>query len=165
MKIIFLDIDGPILTTRGFQAGFSYGADPVAVRVFNNLPRLYPDLQYVISSTWRMNETYCKKMLENIGFNLNLLHSAWRTYISPYRERGLEVEAWLDTYGKDDVENYLIIDDSANDLYEEQKQYHLVKVDAYNGLTHENIIQIVEFFGKTSIEWNMVSMDDEVPVR
>lgn len=130
MKIVFIDIDGPLLparawmlpnnqhllkTSKEFGHPFRHPGlhtlvqfDPVAVSFFNKWFE-DPDVHGVISSNWVHYAT--KVQLENIfrnnGMNIRL-HEDWVTPRKMSSNRLQEIWFWL---GDHDVESYIVVDD------------------------------------------------------
>jgi hypothetical protein len=147
MKVIFLDIDGVLNCERAYKRGFCKYIDtgggkhyqsfyPPSKRLINDL--IYAtDAKIVISSTWRASGLeWMRKVwkLENmIGDIID---------ITSHREdrfRGLEIRDWLENAGfshinwskklqqeyvdKSGIENYIIIDDDSDMLYEQKDNF------------------------------------------
>lgn len=107
MKIIFLDVDGPMLPTRAYflRANRSNNPyerqqfDPCAVAMVNVLLKA-SGAKLVISSTWAVNhqlggkEKFSKVMVAN-GLNPADLHDDWMTPRKFSSSRGLEIRWWL----------------------------------------------------------------------
>lgn len=136
MKVIFLDIDGVL--------NVSYIGDDEFGQIFNdifvkNLEKLLieTNAKLVISSTWRDS-------------GLNFLHDMWKERKLPGEiiditpnfmvktgsvlQRGSEIAEWL---SKNEVDNYVIIDDEVGDMLEEQIN-NIVRCSR----NHEHIDQI-----------------------
>jgi len=131
MKIIFLDIDG-VLVTRKHQISIDYKEakdklskfNPEVVKFINEIQNK-TDAKIVVTSTWRtaglekIQEIFKKRGIKNIidvtpiGFE--------------YKNRSEEINHWIYL---NDVESFIIIDDMDIDgLYD-----NLIKVDAEFGL-------------------------------
>jgi hypothetical protein len=151
MRIIFLDMDGVLCTTRAHYAqgylnmpnhGFMDALDREGIGMLNKFNAEHPDVIYVLSSTWRKHHT--KKEMEEwlkdkYGWN-GKFHDDWRTDDGgPIR--GNEIQRWLD---KHQVDNYLILDDSSDMLPEQQ--YHFIHTDDYNGISFENYEHMEKVF-------------------
>ena len=153
-KVIFLDIDGVLVTTRSFIANrgkrlFDCIAAAMLRRVCEN------GVSIVISSTWRFradltgksdcptdNQLHDNLMSEGL---LPYLHSDWKT-VDLHRAcadqiRGDEIAEWLSRHPE--VTHYAIIDDDV-DMTLEQKRDHFVRTDAMNGFMYEHYKSLVE---------------------
>lgn len=152
--VIFLDIDG-VLNTRNhlrrqkISNGYmdSQNWCPIAC---NNIVRLCQKYgaDIVVSSTWRY--TYDLEALKRI-FKENGIASKYVKDRTPSLldkvdigrvNRGREIQEWIDEQAEP-LKNYLIIDDSA-DMLEEQEE-HFVAVDPSEGFaSREAFIEAVE---------------------
>lgn len=160
MRIIFLDIDGVLNSTRSSFSNFGYPSpsrvfelsktsigravsvakfDPIAVGVVRRLCNDL-DLKIVLSSTWRKHKDYMD--LASI-LNLPIIG---RTPDLPSGFRGDEVQLWIDRTPPVADFKYAIIDDDS-DFHEYQKPF-FVKTSIRNGITWENVERIMEIFGK-----------------
>lgn len=164
MKIIFLDIDGVLNSTRsmvarvggwdvvppslnclerGVEKRQKEMIDPVAVALLNRLTDADPSIRLVISSTHRLF-AYNRGVLD-----LNLL----KTYIrylgvsgtvigaTPHIDvaRGAEIKEWLNQHassGAEPIESYIIIDDDSDMLTEQFARF--VHTDNDVGLSMDN---------------------------
>lgn len=123
MKIIFLDFDGVIINRECFRAawggsGSHSRAHPDCIAALNRITDA-TDARIVISSTWR----HCK----NPNAELRGFLSEWGatgtvigcTPILDTRERGIflghtrgeEIQRWLDSYSREPIEAFVILDD------------------------------------------------------
>jgi hypothetical protein len=136
MNVIFLDIDGVMVTTRTFLARLEdrHGFDPIGAKIIARICEEF-DVKIVISSTWRFfSDLNCAKTEEerchynsDLRRNLeqydlmNYIHPDWRTK-DIYRHcdgkvRGDEIAEWLSRHPE--VKKYAIIDDDS-DMLENQ---------------------------------------------
>jgi hypothetical protein len=133
MKIIFLDIDGVLNSTRSAIAMGGYPApnrnydrfDMVAVELIRRI--CSKDVKIVLSSTWRKCEGW-RKIL-----NLPIID---KTEDIPALscQRGKEIDEWLQKHS--DVEEYVIIDDDIDML---PKQFEFfVNTDSHNGFLYKD---------------------------
>ena len=122
MNIIFLDIDGVIVTHRSSFKGVRR-PDSTACDMIVSLCTDY-NAKIVISSVWR------KQSLENIISAYNhqcwqklytFLHTNWRTSDSNTSFRGDEIKEWLD---HNQVDNYIIFDDDSD--FQDAQKSHLI---------------------------------------
>lgn len=148
MKVIFLDIDGVL---NSWATG--YKITTKKLQLLNNLIE-QTGAKIVISSSWRIGSKDVKEFLdknfskctfrldnfkdatnheciENIFYNDNIIDLT--DTFGP--SRGDEIKRWLDNH--EDIESYVIIDDSI-DMLDEQLE-HLVQTDTYYGITDREV--------------------------
>lgn len=109
MKLIFLDIDGVLVTTRSLMDGNEYRFDKECVK---NLLEILTvtGAKIVISSSWREDRTLnqLKLLFENNGLGDNIID------ITPihgdHEIRGSEIKAFLDRSDLK-IDKFVIIDD------------------------------------------------------
>lgn len=140
MKIIFLDIDGPMIPARASinsSGKFNWRSfDPVAVNLLNTVINDFAP-KLVISSTWRhMGEDFCRLALTLNGISGCNLHKDWATKVLWGDRRGDEIKDWLDEH--DGVTHWAAIDDAHLNLPEE----HFVKVSFEDGLLYKDYYKI-----------------------
>lgn len=158
-NIIFLDIDGPVLSPRflmmarrfdGKSAKFNgltkkfaemakdhfHLADPVTVMMITDLAH-ETNSKIVISSIWRLGgyEQFVEDF-EDFGFDRDLLHEDWRTNGQVLDRREDEVQLWLDRHPE--VKRFVTIDDEPLDF-----DSH-IQVCAVNGFLVDNYDQAYE---------------------
>lgn len=146
-KYLFLDIDG-VLNNRNYKESTSpltypcSAFDPKNIAIFNKLLEDIPDLQVIISSSWRTDNN-----LQNIFDNAEI--KCHIQGITPFMtcgySRGDEIKEWLRTCPSKDY-TYVILDD-CNDYNESQEQYLVLTDDRY-GLTEEDCEKIKKIIGK-----------------
>lgn len=141
-KIIFLDIDGVLnrlgtdRRTRVRFRGF-IGMDPELVERFNKLVET-TGASVVLSSTWRMSDTWREDMRQN-GITCDFIDRTpyLRNGDGIHLERGEEIDMWICQWLTEDLtrelDAYAIIDDDA-DMMPSQP---LFKTDYAEGLTQE----------------------------
>jgi hypothetical protein len=156
-KIIFLDIDGPLVNYRTQVGSNSSGLmgkfDPIGVNMVNQLLQDF-DAQLVISSTWRINYgIHMHHVLNVAGVHTKYLHDDDETPRGPdvnYRigrdSRTLEIDKWLDQH--DGIVNYLIIDDIQ---ISKPHSSHAVLVDANDGITYHNYLKMRSILGANNV--------------
>lgn len=139
MKVIFLDLDGPICDTRGNK-------NPDAIYCLSELVRL-TEAKIVITSSWRIG-----KNISQLTASLSL----W--YIFPAdkvigvteviyhneREipRGAEIEIYLEDH--QDIDNYVILDDESVPLLTQAD--HFVQTGR-DGITGEQFREALRILG------------------
>ena len=142
MKIIFLDFDGVLNSSRFFKEQTpkgvliaSPGLDPKAVEVLNEIIER-SGAMVVVSSAWRIGSSVVRLRgtLGEVGFRGKVrgLTPNFNT-----AERGREIQTWLDEDGKRyGVSSFVIIDDMG---YMGLLQDRLVQTDFETGLLPEHI--------------------------
>lgn len=144
-KIIFLDFDGVIRTTRASiaigETGMLTYLDPIACKLVEKLITDH-GARIVISSTWRNQH---KKrdiyyLLKSAGHHIicGAMHERWCTpHFRDGRSRGHEIEVLLsEIESHEHVESYVILDDDNDMLSYQQK--HFVNTDGHDGLGFED---------------------------
>lgn len=148
MKVIFLDIDGPLITLRTIVAngGIPKSTDGVERRFFDETAlKLLSGIcrtskaKIIISSTWR-NSPCFDRMANNLG--LPIIGRLSNTP-DPVPPRGEEIRQWL--LNHPEVTHYAIIDDDS-DMLPEQEPY-FVKVEDFNGITWEAAVKLADILG------------------
>jgi hypothetical protein len=143
IRVIFLDLDGVLITHRAARALVDDGGffedifDPIAVALFNRLASP-PDVRVVLTSARRYDRGI-RQLLKRNNVQAKW-HASWRT--APTRggkksKRGWLVREWLDRRGNN-VQSYVILDDS-RDFLPSQKPRHVV-APLYDGLTYQNYL-------------------------
>lgn len=135
MKIIFLDMDGVLCTTRSHiaqdQRGLMEALDREAVGLLNRLAEVPgEDVRFVLSSTWRLihDRGWMEEHLRKFGWR-GQFHDDWRT-IELTDVRGTEVEDWLHRHFE--VTSFVILDDDADFLPRQMPR--LVRTEFEDGL-------------------------------
>jgi len=164
MKIIFLDIDGVLNSTRFFEgpefgygpgAGLEFGAsqiDPQAVEQLNNLIAS-TGAKVVLSTSWRhiWDKSEIARMLKQKGFQHP--HSIIDITPSSMKPRGDEIEEWLDLEderrriepGRSDI-SFVIIDDS-DEFHSSDLRERFVQTDPNVGLSDEDVSRAMSILG------------------
>ena len=121
--VVFLDFDGVVETIyweKDVDGSWSYNVHKYGRNELNNkqaigwLNELYSKVPYdiVVSSTWRIGMTLkeLQELITNSGFNKNIKVIDKTPVL--YRQRGEEIQQWLD----DDnfTGKYIIIDDDSD---------------------------------------------------
>lgn len=113
MKIVFLDIDGPINNPRVNMAGYKY--DPINVKIFNKFFK-QKDVLVVLASCeriiYRDAEHASKGLFKNYHLEFKF-HEQWRTgtnYGAGDGQRARELQEWIDINHQEGYE-YVSIDD------------------------------------------------------
>lgn len=183
-RIIFLDIDGPLVNLRGYLMDDT--VDRNAVKLINRLC-IETGSNLVISSTWRADgELEMSQSLKLMGFGFATMYygglnteaePSWRTRLSELTDdentmmeigRGLQIKEYLDKHPE--VDSYIIIDDD-EDMLEDQLD-NFIHVDEVEGfgvrdflaaraiLRGENMFDIDALpFVKQGVTRNTISWD------
>lgn len=140
MKVIFLDIDGVLVTLRSFamgRSGLHAKADPDTVAALNTIIEA-TGASIVISSTWRLGRGGVGRMRDTLKLWGCTGKVVDRTPDLPRpRERGDEIQQWLDRREaqRGDVESFVILDDDADMAH---LMPLLVQTEFERGLTTEH---------------------------
>lgn len=145
MKVLFLDIDGVLNSTRT-QVAFNgyphelYDAhlamfDQVALGLVRGLCVRH-DVKVVISSMWRRDFTW-----EQIGERLELPTIGQTPMLTG--PRGMEINAWLAQHPE--VECYAILDDHADMLPDQSTRF--VQTSGEEGLSWRDFSKLCALFG------------------
>lgn len=150
MKIIFLDIDGVLCTTRSHLAFSRNGRgemdawDTVATSVIRKCCAFDAGPKIVISSAWR---NFCQNPYDNsdiLGVRLaeanltNHLHHDWKT--KKFASRGEEICEWLSRHS--DTTDYRVLDDDVWDMEEIDKS-KIIPTDLVNGISGEQMRKLL----------------------
>lgn len=157
MKIVFLDIDGVLVTRRSLEiktrSPWWHLFDPPCVAALNTITATTGAV-LVVSSTWRLHADWCGLVkfiadqgviAEVIGATPRLLAKRDGVFCSELR--GIEIQAWLCEY-EHPVESFIILDDDSDmaHLYA-----RLVKTNLDGGLRAEHVKQAVALLGERLI--------------
>lgn len=112
MKIIFLDIDGVLITRETCKQGFKI-VDKNCVAALNDLIKL-TESQIVLSSSWRMGRTVseCQELIDTFGVKGTVIDRTPAIELS----RGNEISLWLARNQHLPINSFVIIDDD-NDMF------------------------------------------------
>jgi len=158
-RLVFLDIDG-VLNFEGkntsleslqdFKWSCSFNSNehdkylgifPDLVAILNKLHSKYPDIRYVLSSTWRSNYYGTIKYLKLQGFTGSIIsRTKHRNEGIPYI-RSEEIKDWLSYYNY--TNDYIVIDDDDECLVFDNKLMH---TDFSTGITTEIIDRAIDYF-------------------
>lgn len=145
-KVIFLDIDGPLVNWRTHYAtgkrGSMRNADPILLQALINCGK--SGVKIVISSSWRKATSLrLKEHLDLWGLS-EYLHSDSYTPIIPTWEKGErenEIFAWVKKHPE--IHQYLVIDDEA--MVDVMQPFWIPATS--NGVNSAGILRIMEFAG------------------
>lgn len=154
MRIIFLDIDGVLVTNESQAIGTQSGEwdtikwfDPVKVdRLYRIIE--FSDIQIVISSSWRKfliteGNRSPQAFMDAIGLGKEFLHQDWKTPDSDSGIRGKEIQAWLDR--NPDVSDFVCIDDDCD--------FFKSWIDGGKVLLTKNSVGFSEDKGNALLDW------------
>ena len=139
MKVIFLDLDGPICDTRGNK-------NPDAIYCLSELVRL-TKAKIIITSSWRIgkdiNQLTASLSLWN-NFPVDQVIGMTEVIYHNEREipRGAEIEIYLEDH--QDIDNYVILDDESVPLLTQAD--HFVQTGK-DGITGEQFREALRILG------------------
>ena len=142
MNIVFLDVDGVLISIRGLKktyyqtkrpySGYDYPFDPKCMYNLKKLVNM-TNSYIVITSTWRMHEIGKNVLLDELKkYELDTKVIGYTAIL--HQKRGEEIKDYLK--GIRENVNFVILDDDSdfNDL-----ENYLIKTDFNYGLTEENV--------------------------
>ncbi len=143
-KIIFLDIDGPVIPWKNRIAyegtGIKPPHDAIAVHYISKIAE-HTGAQFVISSSARKVEKEAFiTLFESFGFDASLLHEDWRT--SDRNDRLQEIHEWIEKHPE--VTHWIALDDEPLDTD------HLVMACSSNGFLLSNYDEALHGLGLKS---------------
>jgi hypothetical protein len=144
-KILFLDIDGVLISEEYFKKKFSKQTglsrfNPDSVSLIKALIEEF-SLRIVISSSWRY--AAIDKLMHELKINklFDYLYYDWFTPVIHPAHRGMEIRLWLDLHTE--VNEYVILDDDENILDEQKDNYVQTQLD-YGMITkHYNRVRAI----------------------
>ena len=145
-KIIFLDIDGVLNQSGLISHKQTVPFDSTCVQ---NLMDLYHRADVdgvVVSSSWRLGRTVTvvkDHLFEPNGVHVNVLGMTPHLH----KERGFEVEAWLNEQSEEF--NYIILDDYGDMVH---LSYRLIRTDSQIGLTSDDVERALNLFETLPID-------------
>ena len=167
-KLLFLDIDGVLAASKYFDGEKGWTLAAPLLDMFDRIVAKVPDLEIVISSSWRTG--YLKKTKEKlaehgfrhadkiVGETIRGYHHVIKGCHLPI-PRGVEVKAWLDLNVRKTTEGftgqlfsdyvYAILDDDSDFLIEQEG--FLCKCRSDTGLT-------------ATIAWKVIELLDTEPI-
>jgi hypothetical protein len=121
--------------------------DPVAVECLNDIVQNVPNVEFVLSSTWRRGHhwEHMTDLLQKKGFVGTIKHST-PIHTDQYSVRGNEIEHWLDVNRPRNFFNYVILDDDSDMLLCQKNNF--LHVDSYIGLTPNQSYKVCRFLNK-----------------
>ncbi len=149
IKVLFLDIDGALLTTRSkLAANNPEQFDIVACQLIDKLCN-YCGAKIVISSTWREGENK-QSLLDTLEYNdisSSHLHDDWATPVLK-EDRQAEIDAWLKNHK--DITHWAIVDDG---IGLDESSPRLVQPDFDEGLQFRNVINLLAILDGDTEQW------------
>lgn len=144
---LFLDIDGVLNSIEYYLVRVDTpndeGIDRHAIMLFNLLMKQIPNLQIIISSTWRKCHTieFIQDCLTRHGF----LYSNNIINYTPSLDtiRGIEIKHFCDEYH---IVNYAIIDDDRDMLPDQLLRF--VHTNGMTGMTIKDVLKVIGIFDK-----------------
>jgi hypothetical protein len=144
MRIIFLDLDGVLVTARllrritAERESLADALDPQAVALLNGLVA-HADAQIVISSSWRelFHLDELRQLLESAGLHgpiLDVTPQGLPVAGAKTAVRGHEIQQWLDQHPE--VSAFVIFDDAADLAHLEP---WLIRTDIETGLQPHHV--------------------------
>lgn len=157
MKILFLDIDGVMNSAQsciywnrkkknhpdGEWNPMRGEFCPIAISNLNYLLEKIPDLQIVISSTWRIGRSI--QQLKDIfkSQEIDPARVINKTPCDKRQPRGLDIQEFMDQNGLT-PENIAILDDDSDMLH---LMPRFIKTNNWNGLQWQELVEVSKLFG------------------
>ena len=147
MKIIFLDIDGVICNKKCLVGKYEdnhHFFDSNCTKLLDEIVEK-TNASIIITSSWRRGDLKWLKGLFKIRGFKNYKKIIGETERKIDCPRGWEIRSWLmkrKYEGKNNINNYVIIDDDADMLYEQKDNF--VRTDTAKGLTTLNKNKIIK---------------------
>ncbi len=140
-KIIFLDIDGVLVTRKSLseskKSGLRASFDKNAVNNLNLITKM-TGADFVISSTWRFLKT--KQELETKFKESGIHGNIFDVTPDLCKSRGTEIRAWIDK-NNEIVDKILVIDDTMDISPFENVFVH---TDTFEGLTYNDALKSID---------------------
>lgn len=172
MRIIFLDIDGPMIPLRAYFTDnqtkkFVTSFDPVAVSLVNRMANI-SGAKIVVHSSWRKPECQVwlsdtlgkqidlKQHLIDQGIKENLFHEDWVADYTPNTSRWHDIKGWLSKY--DNITHYVILDDETLSDNHLDLANNLVSIDFEEGLTLAKYRQALKVLGVKDKQLNFLGL-------
>lgn len=163
MKILFLDIDGVLnsvssfiynnrLNLLGLNKDFSHESlCPIACSNLQYVLEECPDVNLVISSTWRKFNTFeeLKEKLDKCHVCADRIVGI--TPVDEDRYRGNEIQKYLSAHPE--VTDFVILDDDSD---MEPFMDKLVKADSRNGFLFTDAEKVIEMLGRIQRKMDLI---------
>ena len=154
MRVLFTDFDGCLNSVQSFiynnrqnllgltNVPTHESFCPIASSNLQYILEELPDVQVVVSSTWRKYKTI--HAIQNMFETNHILPDRiiGMTPVLESRYRGDEIGAYLKDHPE--VKNFVIIDDDSDMV---PYMDRLIKIDSRNGLTFRDAEKVIEKFG------------------
>jgi hypothetical protein len=161
VKVLFLDIDGVLNSSQHFKRttelrnktsklGLDYqdsewltNIDPICTNYLKQLMRMIPDLNIVISSTWRKSHPiglFKKNLSEMLSISPDRILDKTPSLHGDGQVRGDEIQDWLNNHPE--VTKFAILDDDSDMAHLKDK---LFKTTWEHGLQMEHIQNIARY--------------------
>jgi len=143
MRVLFLDIDGVLNSTRTCVAFGGYpmelhhleAFDQAAIALIKRLCET-ADVKIILSSAWRLHHPFA-----DVGKALALpIVGRTPSLAGP---RGMEINAWLTSHPE--ATEYAIVDDDPDMLPDQLVRF--VRTDGHEGLTWRDFVRLCSLFG------------------
>ena len=138
MKVIFLDLDGPICDTCGNK-------NPDAIYCLSELVRL-TEAKIVITSSWRIGKDINQLTTSlSLWYNFPVDQVIGMTEVIYHNEReiprGAEIEIYLEDH--QDIDNYVILDDESVPLLTQVDHFVQTERDGITGRQFREALRIL----------------------
>ena len=143
LKVLFLDIDGVLNRFKYDEDGKPDNTlDEGCITRLDHIVRR-TNCKIVISSTWKISSHLMDILEEDLFPKLpkGCVIGCTKTHI-PQVKREVEIQEWLDIH-KDDIDNYVILDDYDFELKSFINDGHCVITDALDGLTIKDMNECI----------------------
>ncbi len=150
MKLIFLDLDGVLCTQKewGNRGKYQSTFDTLNVKCVEAFNKIIEETgaKIVVSSTWRIGERreHLFEHLKGHGVKGEFIGITPRLTENG-KFRGDEIQLFLDNFGKEKVENFIIIDDDSDMVHLLPK---LIKTDTYKGMNEKDAEKAIALLKK-----------------
>lgn len=148
MKVLFLDIDGVINRFKYYDDGkLNNELDEDCIKRLSNIIES-TNCKIVISSTWKASPHLMDILEDDLFPHLpaGCVAGCTKTHI-PQVQRETEIREYLAEH-KDEIENYVIVDDYDFELKSFLNGGHCVITDALDGLTTEDMKECIQILNK-----------------
>jgi hypothetical protein len=123
--IIFLDIDG-VLKTDWNKVKWNNNCISILNKIYHNIP----NIEYVITSTWRITRTV--KELQDILISNGIVGNIKGFTPVLCEDRGIEISEYIK---QNDISNFIVIDDKIEDIIDYIDNDKIYCCDFIKGLT------------------------------
>jgi len=145
-KILFLDIDGVLVTMDSLCNSASGRAAAFCIDAVDNLNKLIEETEakVVVSSTWRIGVAKCEMQqeLNKRGVNCEVVDFTPQTF---GRHRSREIGSWLDE--ENDI-HYVILDDDLGPSYNPFFGHRAVVTSMAGGFDEDSLEEALRLFAK-----------------